>query len=70
MLNDETKNTLLFLRYFWIFVKQFLELVRIVVAIICFFKVCKYNMETNFKKFNKSTNFFYFATIFSVLVGF
>lgn len=26
-------------------------------------------METNFKKFNKSTNFFYFATIFSVLVG-
>jgi hypothetical protein len=35
-----------------------------------FFKVCKYNMDTNFKKFNKSTNFFYFATIFFCLSRF
>ena len=59
LLIDGVKKSLLLLRYFWILLKQFLELVLIVVVICLNFKRYVHNIDTFAKKFKKSTNFFF-----------
>ena len=51
MLSDEVKKTFLFERYFWIFVKLFVEVVLILVVIILIFKSLYPNIGTKQKKF-------------------
>ena len=61
MLSDEVKKTFLFERYFWIFVKLFVEVVLILVVIILNFKSLYPNIGTKQKKFKKMGNFFIVA---------
>ena len=61
MLSDEVKKTFLFERYFWIFVKLFVEVVLILVAMILNFKSLYPNIDTKQKKFKKMGNFFIVA---------
>ena len=61
MLSDEVKKTFLFERYFWIFVKLFVEVVLILVVIILNFKSLYPNIDTKQKKFKKMGNFFIVA---------
>ena len=61
MLSDEVKKTFLFERYFWIFVKLFVEVVLILVVIILNFKSLYPNIDTKQKKFKKKGNFFIVA---------
>lgn len=51
LLSDEVKKTFLFERYFWIFVKLFVEVVLILVVIILNFKSLYPNIGTKQKKF-------------------
>ena len=53
LLSDEVKTSLFFKRYFWIFVKLFVEVVLILVAIILNFKSLYTNIDTKQKKFKK-----------------